>query len=380
MTMKKILTIAISVFAMASAQAQSTLPFDTTEITRFDEPWAMAFLPDGRMLVAEKKGRLQIVGQDGQSFRSVRGVPNVDYLGHGGLGDVVLHPDFEENRLVYLSYVEGAVGKTRGAAVARGVLTLAERGGTLSDVEVVWRQYPKMVGYGHYGYRIAFDDDGYLFISSGDRQKFTPSQDIQSTVGKIVRLHDDGSIPADNPFVDYLSKDAFVDDEGVYPEIWTLGHRNPLAMTFDLDGQLWVLEMGPAGGDELNRIVRGANYGYPIVSNGDHYDGRDIPDHDTNPEFEEPVLWWTPVISPAHAITYSGDAFPEWRGDLLAAGLSSRAIIRIDIDGDNATEVERFSMGAPIRSVVQGPQGALWILEDESREGQGRLLKLTPKN
>jgi glucose/arabinose dehydrogenase len=151
-------------------------------------------------------------------------------------------------------------------------------------------------------------------------------------------------------------------------------------MTFDLEGQLWVIEMGPAGGDELNRIVRGANYGYPLVSNGQHYDGRDIPDHDTNSDFEEPVLWWTPVISPAHLMAYSGDAFPEWHGDLLAAGLSSRAIIRIHINGDNATEVERFPMGAPIRSIVQGPQGALWVLEDESREGQGRLLKLTPTN
>ena len=270
--MKKLLTTAISVFAITCAQAQTTLPFDLAEVAKFDEPWAMAFLPDGRMLVAEKKGRLQIVGQDGRSLGSVRGVPNVDYLGHGGLGDVVLHPDFEENRLVYLSYVEGAVGKTRGAAVARGVLTLTERGGTLSDVEIVWRQYPKMVGYGHYGYRIVFDEGNYLWISSGDRQKFTPSQDMQSNVGKIVRLHDDGSIPADNPFVDYLSVDAFVDDEGVYPEIWSLGHRNPLGMTFDLDGQLWVIEMGPAGGDELNRIVRGANYGYPLVSNGQHYD------------------------------------------------------------------------------------------------------------
>lgn len=378
--MNKLLTTAISVLAISCAQAQTTLPFDVAEVATFDEPWAMAFLPDGRMLVSEKKGTLQIVGQDGESSGSMRGVPDVDYRGHGGLGDVVLHPDFEENQLVYLSYVESAVGNTRGAVVARGVLTLTERGGTLSDVEIVWRQYPKMVGYGHYGHRIAFDEDNYLWISSGDRQKFTPSQDMQSNVGKILRLHDDGSIPADNPFVDYYSVDAFVDDEGVYPEIWTLGHRNPLGMTFDLDGQLWVMEMGPAGGDELNRIVRGANYGYPLVSNGQHYDGRDIPDHDTNPDFEEPVLWWTPVISAAHLMVYSGDAFPEWHGDLLAAGLSSRAIIRIHINGDNATEVERFPMGAPIRSVVQGPEGALWVLEDESREGQGRLLKLTPTN
>jgi glucose/arabinose dehydrogenase len=339
----------------------------------------MAFLPDGRMLVTEKKGRLAVVADDGTSLGAVRGIPDVDYLGHGGLGDVVLHPDFASNGLVYLSYVEGGPGRTRGAAVARGVLTLSERGGTLSRLDVVWRQYPKLVGYGHYGHRIAFDDDGYLWISSGDRQKFTPAQDMQSNIGKIVRLHDDGTIPKDNPFIDYDSVDALVDDEGVYPEIWSLGHRNPLGMTFDLDGTLWVAEMGPAGGDELNRIVRGANYGYPLVSNGEHYDGRPMPDHDTNPDFEEPVLWWTPTISPGNIMSYSGDVFPEWQGNLFMAGLSSRAIIRVEIDGDRAVEAERFPMGAPLRGIYQGPDGALWVIEDESREGEGRLLKLTPR-
>jgi len=378
--MTKLLTIMIAVLAMTSVQAQTDLPFEITEVTRFDEPWSMAFLPDGRILVVEKKGTLGVVGQDGQSFGSIRGVPDVDYGGQGGLGDVVLHPEFEENGLVYLSYAEGGVGGTRGAAVARGVLTLTGRGGTLSDVEVVWRQYPKMVGLGHYGHRITFDDDGYLWISSGDRQKFTPSQDMQSNAGKIVRLHDDGSIPGDNPFVDYYSVDAFVDDEGVYPEIWSLGHRNPLGIGFDLDGQLWVIEMGPRGGDELNLIKRGANYGYPVVSNGEHYDGRDIPDHDTRPEFNKPAIWWTPVISPGHLMVYSGEAFPEWHGNLFAAGLSSRAIIRIEIDGDSATEAERFPMSSRIRSVVEGPEGALWVLEDETRGGTGRLLKLTPRN
>ncbi len=340
----------------------------------------MAFLPDGRLLVAEKKGRLMLVGQDGQSFGSVSSMPDVDYGGQGGLGDVVLHPDFEENGLVYLSYVEGTVGQTRGAVVARGVLTLTGRGASLSGLEVIWRQYPKMVGLGHYGHRIAFDADGYLWITSGDRQKFTPAQDMQSNAGKIVRLHDDGSIPSDNPFVDLYSVDAFMDNEGVYPEIWTLGHRNPLGITFDLDGRLWVAEMGPSGGDELNLIKRGANYGYPVVSNGQHYDGRPIPNHDTRPEFEAPRITWTPVISPGHLMLYSGDAFPEWRGNLLAAGLSSQAIIRIELDGDTAREAERFAMGARIRSIVQGPDGALWVLEDERYDSQGRLLKLTPKD
>ncbi|MBT5218571.1 MAG: PQQ-dependent sugar dehydrogenase [Woeseia sp.] len=380
MMMKKLLTISICVFAMASSQAQTRLPFDVTHITTFDEPWAMAFLPDGRILVTEKKGSLQIVGQDGESFRDVRGLPDVDYGGQGGFADVVLHPDFETNGFVYVSYAEGGAGATRGAAVARGVLTLAEQGGTLSDVAVIWRQYPKVIGYGHYGHRMVFDDEGYLWISSGDRQKFTPAQDMQSNIGKVLRLHDDGSIPPDNPFVNYRDQDSFVDDEGVYTQIWSRGHRNPLGLNFDLDGQLWVVEMGPAGGDELNRIVRGGNYGYPVVSNGDHYDGRDIPDHDTNPDFDEPSVWWTPVISPGNMIAYSGDAFSDWKGNLLISGLSSQAIIRIGIDGENAAELERFDMGARIRSVKQGPQGNLWVLEDESGEGTGRLLKLTPRD
>jgi glucose/arabinose dehydrogenase len=377
--MTKLLTIAAAVFAMCSAQAQNAPPFTVSQIARFDEPWAMAFLPDGRFLVSEKKGALRVVGQDGQLFGSIEGVPDVDYRGQGGLGDVVLHPQFDSNRLVYLSYAESGVGGVRGAAVARGALELTPRGGKLSDVTVIWRQYPKLVGEGHYGHRIAFDDDGYLWITSGERQKFTPAQDMQSNAGKVIRLHDDGSVPDDNPFVDYFSEDAFVDDIGVYPQIWSLGHRNPLGITFDFDGQLWVVEMGPRGGDELNRIERGGNYGYPLVSNGQHYDGRPIPNHDTRPEFLKPAVWWTPVISPGHMMTYSGAAFPEWQGNLLIAGLSSRAIIRVEVDGDSAIEAERFEMEERIRSIVQGPEGNLWVLEDGGRGSPGRLLKLTPR-
>ena len=378
--MKRPLTTTLAVFLVTAAQAQSDLPFDIEEITAFEEPWAMAFMPDGRMLVTEKRGILLIVNQAGQKARPVRGMPDVDYFGQGGLGDVALHPDFAENRLVYLSYVEGGTGGTRGAAVMRAVLNETDGGGYLSDNEVVWRQYPKVVGYGHYGHRLLFDDDGYLWISSGDRQKFTPAQDMQANIGKILRLHDDGSIPEDNPFVNHIEQDAFVDDEGVYGEIWSLGHRNPLGIAFDLDGQLWNIEMGPAGGDELNRVVRAGNYGYPVVSNGDHYDGREIPDHDTRPEFQEPAVWWTPVISPGNLIVYGGDLFSAWRGDALVGGLSSRSIIRIQLDGDEAREIERYPMGARIRSVVEGPEGALWVLEDERRESRGRLLRLTPKD
>jgi len=361
--------MALCVFLMACAEAQSELPFDVQPITSFDHPWAMAFLPDGRMLVTEKKGDLLIVTQAGQKSGAIQGVPDVDYGGQGGLGDVALHPDYRDNRLVYLSYAEQGAGRTRGAAVARGELTETENGGYLSNVEVIWRQVPNVSGRGHYGHRLLFDDDGYLWISSGDRQKFTPAQDMQSNLGKIIRLYDDGSVPDDNPFVGV---------DNALGQIWSLGHRNPLGIAFDRDGQLWNIEMGPKGGDELNRVVRGGNYGYPVVSNGDHYNGKEIPDHPTHPEFIKPAAWWTPVISPGDLVIYSGELFGDWRGNAFAAGLSSRAIIRIELDGDAARELERFDMSARIRAVVQGPQGALWVLEDDRGDSKGRLLKLTP--
>ena len=375
-----LLAAALGVWMAGVAQAQPNLPFKVEVIASFDEPWAMAFLPDGRMLVTEMKGNLFIVPQQGKEAVKVAGVPDVDYGGQGGLGDVVLHPKFAENRLVYLSYAEGGPGGTRGAAVLRATLDETEDGAELSDAQVIWRQYPKVLGYGHYGHRLRFDDDGYLWISSGDRQKFTPAQDMQTNLGKVLRLHDDGSIPKDNPFVDYPSREASVDDGGVYAQVWSLGHRNPLGLAFDLDGRLWGAEMGPDGGDELNLIKRAANYGYPVVSNGDHYDGRPIPDHDTRPEFEEPAITWTPVISPGYLMFYRGNLFPGWRGNALAAGLSAKAIVRIELDGDRAREVERFDMGARIRTVVEGADGALWVLEDGRRGGTGRLLKLTPND
>jgi glucose/arabinose dehydrogenase len=378
--MNRLPLIAFFFFVSACAQAQRDLPFEIEPITDFDEPWAMAFLPDGRMLVTEKKGNLLIVTQGGEKSRPVGSMPDVYYGGQGGLGDVALHPDYADNGMIYLSYAESGAGDTRGAAVMRARLNLTSRGGYLSDAEVIWRQYPKVVGRGHYGHRLLFDDDGYLWISSGDRQKFTPAQDMQANLGKVLRLHEDGSIPEDNPFVDYFDREPLVDDEGVYPQIWSLGHRNILGLAFDLDGQLWELEMGPMGGDELNHVVRGANYGYPIVSNGDHYDGREIPDHDTHPEFNEPAVWWSPVVSPSALMVYRGNLFSDWRGNAFVAGLSSRSIVRIELDGDQAREAERFDMGARIRCVVEGPNGAIWVLEDDEDDSTGRLLKLTPKN
>jgi len=357
--------------AIVSVSAQ-THPFEVTEIADFDAPWALEFLPDGRVLVTEQRGVLKLLSPDDGTITEIDGVPAVAFAGQGGLGDVVLHPRFAENGLVYLSYAEAGDGDLRGAAVARAKLELADDGGALRDLEVIWRQMPKVDGGGHYGHRIAFSDDGYLWISSGDRQKFDPAQDMNSTMGKIVRLNDDGSVPADNPFAD---------QGGVTAEIWSLGHRNPLGLAFDPNGRLWNVEMGPSGGDELNLVERGANYGYPIVSNGDHYDGREIPDHSTRPEFNAPAAFWNPVISPSSLIFYTGDAFPQWRGNAFIGGLSSQSIVRIEFDGTTAREAERFRMGMRVRAVEQGPDGALWILEDgrEGRGGQGRMFKLTAR-
>lgn len=357
---------ALILFTCNACAQETELPFEKEEIAKFIEPWAMTFLPDGRMLVTEKRGRLYIVTQEGEKSRPLDDVPNSDYRGQGGLGDVVLHPNFEENNLVYLSYAESGIGNVRGAAVARGRLVEDEGNTRLENVEVIWRQNPKVTDDGHYGHRMVFDNEGYLFISSGDRQKFDPSQQMTGNLGKIVRLNDDGSVPDDNPFADRGDVTA---------EIWSLGHRNPLGLAFDANGQLWNTEMGPLHGDELNIVVEGENYGYPIVSEGDHYSGEEIPDHDTQPEFKAPMVAWVPTIAPAGMIFYSGEMFPEMQGSVLIAGLASASIIRVDIDGDTAEETARYVMGKRIREVEQGPDGALWVLEDGEK---GRLLKLTP--
>ncbi|WP_370563577.1 PQQ-dependent sugar dehydrogenase [Luteimonas salinilitoris] len=353
----------------AQAAAADGRPFAVEEVARFAEPWAMTFLPDGRLLVTEKAGTLKLYDPERDTRGDIGGVPEVAYGGQGGFGDVVLHPRFADNGTVYVSYAEAGDGGA-GAAVARATLTLdGSGGGALENVEVIWRQVPKVSGQGHYGHRIAFDRDGMLWITSGERQKFDPAQDMQANLGKIIRLNDDGSVPADNPFADR---------GGVAAQIWSLGHRNPLGIVFDDDGRLWAPEMGPKGGDELNLVEKGVNYGYPIVSDGEHYDGRPIPDHSTNPDYRTPVISWTPVISPAGFIIYDGGQFPEWQGNGFIGGLSSQSLVRIAFDGDSAREAERFDMGTRIREVEQGPDGAIWLLEDGSRGGEGRLMRLTP--
>jgi glucose/arabinose dehydrogenase len=301
---------------------------------------------------------------------TIAGVPDVVHVAQGGLGDVVLHPGFDGNQLVYISHVERGDDGLLGAAVTRARLVLDDQGGgVLEDLETVWRQVPRTSGDGHFGYRIAFDRDGKLWIASSERKEFDPAQAMDSNLGKIVRLNDDGSLPGDNPFAGHGD---------VAAQAWTLGHRNILGMAFDRAGRLWAHEMGPKGGDELNLIQKGENYGYPLVSNGDHYDGTPIPDHDTRPEFRAPAVSWTPVISPAGFIIYSGDMFPAWKGSGLMGGLSSMALVRVEFTGDGAREAERFDMQRRIREVEQGPDGAIWLLEDGTREGRGRLLKLTP--
>ena len=341
----------------------ASAPFAITELASFDEPWALARLPDGAWLVTETRGRLRLLAPGG-AVGEVSGVPAVSYGGQGGLGDVVLHPRFADNGWVYLSYAEAGEHGTRGAAVARGRLVRGGDGGRLADLRVIWRQQPKVSGGGHYGHRLAFDRDGFLFISSGERQKFDPAQDMAQNLGKVLRLRDDGSVPADNPF------EA---QGGVAAQVWTLGHRNPLGIAFDARDRLWEIEMGPAGGDELNLILRGRNYGWPRVSEGEHYDGRDIPRHATAPRFEAPKLAWTPVIAPAGLLIYSGDEFPDWKGNALVPGLKSQALVRIGLDGDRARELARYPLERRMRAIAQGPRGEIYLLED----GAGaRLLRL----
>ncbi len=370
--------IAVGQAPITGEQTAAAKPFTAMPVATFDAPWAMTFLPDGRMLVTEKGGTLKLVSADGKAVTSVTGVPKVDSGGQGGLMDVVLHPKFTENGLVYLSWSEtGAGGK--GVALGRGKLVEqvvqcirapCPPSATLDGFTTIFRATPFVSGGGHYSGRIAFSPDGkHLFFTNGERQKFDPAQARDGTLGKVLRLNDDGTPAAANPLA----------AQGFRPETWSYGHRNLLGIAFDAQGRLWNQEMGPKGGDELNLVLPAKNYGYPIVSNGDHYDGRNIPDHPTRPEFEAPKVSWNPVISPGGLMFYSGKLFPKWQGSAFIGGLSSQALIRIAFEGTGnsvkAREAERFDMGARIREVEQGPDGAIYVLED----GDGaRLLRLTP--
>jgi glucose/arabinose dehydrogenase len=313
------------------------------------------------MLVTERTGTLRRVSADGKVSEPIAGVPKVDTEGQGGLLDVALDPDFPANKLVYLSYVEpGPKGST--TAVARG--KLADQG--LTDVKVIFRQVPEVNNGYHFGSRLAFSNDGKLFITLGERFKFDPAQDLSNTLGKIVRINPDGSVPPDNPFLG--QKDA-------QPEIWSYGHRNVQGAAIHPEtGKLWVAEFGPFGGDELNIPKAGSNYGWPVVSWGRNYTGTDIPDPPTHPEFEDAIYRWTPVISPSGMSFYTGEAIPAWRGNLLIGGLSSEAIIRLTLDGENVAAEERIPMGERIRDVIEAPDGSVYALTDARA---GKILRLT---
>lgn len=334
-------------------------------IASFAAPWAMVFLPDGRALVTEKGGSLRIVTQAGAKSAALGGVPAVAASGQGGLLDVALHPNFAANRLVYLSFAESGSGGA-GLAVARGTLVEDGAGPRLAGTTVLWRQSPKVSGSGHFGGRMAFGPTGHLFVTAGERQQGAPAQDMTKTLGKIVRLNDDGTVPADNPFVNTA---------GARPEIWSLGHRNPYGLFFDAEGRLWENEMGPEGGDEFNLIVRGGNYGWPNVSNGQDYGGGNIPDHAPGDGYVAPLAWWTPVIAPGGMIRYTASLFGAWQGDAIIAGLVAQGLVRVRFTATSAQEAQRVALGNRIREVEQGPDGAIWVLEDAP---SGRLLRLTP--
>jgi glucose/arabinose dehydrogenase len=352
----------------ASAQQPQRLKTEKAEIVvetvarGLDSPWGLAFLPDGRILVTEKSGRLRIVSADGQASPPLGGVPRVYAQGQGGLLDVALDPNFSENRLVYLTYSEPREG---GAATAAGRGRLNEAGTALEEFQVIFRQQPAESGGYHFGSRLAFTPDGKLFISTGDRFKFSPAQDLSTHIGKLIRINPDGSTPPDNPFVNHAD---------AKPEIWSYGHRNSQALAVHPQtGVLWEGEFGPRGGDEINVPEPGRNYGWPLVSWGDHYDGRKIPRPSTRPDLADAVRHWTPSISFSGIAFYAGDAFPAWRGNLLLAGLSSETLTRLTLDGTRVTGEERIAMGERIRDVESGPDGFVYLLTDE-----GRLLRLKP--
>ncbi|HEY8592755.1 MAG TPA: PQQ-dependent sugar dehydrogenase [Sphingomicrobium sp.] len=354
--------------AAQPASGNSARPFTTAQVATFDSPWAMDFLPGSgvrmtnRALVTERGGKLWLVDVATGQKQEVKGVPAVQVAGQGGLGDVVVHPDFAGNQRVYLSFVEPGPNGTSGAAVGYGRLLFtsaaapgAPVGVSLDGFKIIWRQTPKVSGGGHFGHRIAFASDGTMYVSSGERQKMQPAQDRGSDLGKVIHLTAEGQ-PIGGRFV-------------------TMGHRNPLGLAFALDGRLWEVEMGPEGGDELNLIVAGRNYGWPEASYGSHYGGAEIADDHRGRGFEEPKIWWNPSISPSSLLIYSGDLFPQWKGDALIGALSGQALIRVDVDGDKARKVDQWDMGNRIRAVDQGPRGEVYLLED----GDGaRLLRLEP--
>jgi glucose/arabinose dehydrogenase len=375
-----------------------SLPFNMTSVATFDLPWRIAFLPDGRMLVTEKVGRLQLVTPQGAKTE-VRGVPRSYYQGQNGMLGVFLSPHYATDHNVYLTYVEpGDYGG--GLALGRGRLVLDGERTALEGFQVLWRQVPKGKG-GQAGAQIAFSPDGkFLFLTVGDRQRMTPAQDPDQPVGKILRLTLDGkpapgnpmegktgasSIPLIDPPTDteaartarVVSTYTFSTPNLTPAETWTTGHRTPYGLAFGPDGRLWEVEHGPRGGDELNLIEPGRNYGWPLVVYGRNYNGVPIASPDTRPDLAKPVIYWDPVIAPGNLMFYKGSLFPQWDGSALISGLESKAIVRVTFDGKGgATAVQRWTIGKRVRDIEEAPDGSLWMLEDAK---PGGLFHLTPK-
>jgi aldose sugar dehydrogenase len=353
---------------ISSEQAEASL---TTIADGLNHPWGLAFLPDGSMLVTERSGQLRYVTEDGTVSEPIAGTPEVDARGQGGLLDVAVAPDFAESRHVYLSFSEFGEADTNSTAVARG--TLSADNASLENVEVIFSQKPKVQSTKHFGSRLVFDGDGHLFVTLGERSETQfreQAQDLGSHLGKVVRVNLDGSVPEDNPFVG---------QDGALPEIWSYGHRNiQSAVLYPETGELWEIEHGPKGGDELNIARAGENFGWPVVSFGVNYDGSPVGSGQSDAEgFSDAIYQWTPVIAPSGMIIHSGKGFPEWEGDLFVGGLASTALVRLELEGEKVTAEERLlkDLGLRIRDVVEGPDGAIFIITDE---GNGEILKLAP--
>ena len=337
----------------------------TTIATGLDHPWSLAFLPDGRMLVTERPGRLRYVTMDGEVSAPVTGLPAVHAHGQGGLLDVALDPDFGVNSTIYLSYAEPGDGDLNGTAVARATLD----GERLTDLKVIFRQLPKVASDYHFGSRLVFARDGNLFVTLGERYSERDSaQDLGTHLGKIVRITRDGKVPSDNPFVGR---------KGALPEIWSYGHRNVQGATLDpATGRIWAVEHGPRGGDEINLPEAGRNYGWPVITYGREYTGPAIGEGTAKAGMEQPLYYWVPSIATSGMTFYTGDAHPEWKGSLFVGALAAKLVARLEFGADGKVKAEeRFPVGERVRDIRQGPDGELYLLTDEDA---GRLLRLAP--
>lgn len=338
----------------------------TTVAKGLEHPWAIAFLPDGRMLVTERPGRLRVVGQDGAVSAPIAGVPDVAAEGQGGLLDVVLDPDFAENATIYLSYAEPGPDGTNGTAVARARLA----DGALEDVRVIFRQQPKVASKHHFGSRLVFARDGNLFVTTGERNsERAKAQDLGTHLGKIIRITPDGGVPADNPFVGR---------KGALPEIWSYGHRNAQGATLDpRTGRLWETEHGPKGGDEINLPEPGRNYGWPVITYGREYSGGSVGEGISVKEgMEQPVHYWVPSIAPSGMVFHDGRGFPAWKDQLFVGALAAEQLVRLEVTPEGkVTHEERIAIGKRVRDVREGPDGALYLATDEEA---GEILRVVP--